>query len=287
MTRPKPPPGRRSARAQSNREIGLRVASGLVLAALALALVKIGSWPFLGLIAVAGTLAAWEWSGLVGGKMAKPAFAIHAVALLCAIALTATGQGAYGLVALFAGTILTAFVAGSGLAAAWAGAGVLYVGLPAMALVWLRMGDASGWAAVWFLFLIVWSTDTGAYVIGRSFGGPRLAPRISPNKTWSGALGGIAISAGVAYLFALWLEGTSPAVLVLVAILLSIVAEAGDLAESAIKRRFKVKDAGHLIPGHGGLLDRVDALLFAAVAAALLALIRGPYEPAKALLIWP
>ena len=287
MTPPKSSPAGRGKQTQSNSEFGLRLASGLALAVLVLALVKIGSWPFFGLIAVASTIAAWEWSGLVRGQFARTAFAFFVLTLICALALTATGNGAYGLAVLFAGTIVTALAAGSWVRAAWMAAGVLYVGLPAMALIWLRMDGVDGWPAVLFLFLVVWSTDTGAYFTGRFFGGPRLAPRISPNKTWSGALGGIAISASVACLFALWLGGTSPIGLVIVAILLSVVAEAGDLAESAIKRWVKVKDTSHLIPGHGGLLDRVDALVFAAVAAASLALIRGPYDPGKALLIWP
>jgi phosphatidate cytidylyltransferase len=287
VTQPKSPPGGQGARAKSNSELGLRLASGLVLAALALALVKIGSWPFIGLIVLASAIVAWEWSGLVAGQVAKPVYALFAGSLLSAIALTATGEGLYGMAVLAGGALLTAFAGGLRTGGAWLGAGVLYVGLPATALVWLRMGDANGWFAVLFLFLIVWSTDTGAYITGRYFGGPRLAPRISPHKTWSGAIGGIAISAAIACVFALWLGGTSPFALVLVAIFLAIVAEFGDLAESAIKRRFQVKDTGTLIPGHGGLLDRVDALLFAAVAAALLAMVRSPCEPAKALLIWP
>jgi phosphatidate cytidylyltransferase len=162
--------------------------------------------------------------------------------------------------------------------AAWV-CGVPYVGLAVAALAWLRADAAAGRANVLFLVLIVWASDIGAYLVGRLAGGPRLAPSISPGKTWSGALGGLAAAVAVG-----WLAGAAfsrgpaeaPGAAALgVAALLGVAAQAGDLLESWIKRQFGVKDSGHLIPGHGGLFDRLDGVLAAAPLAAALALALG------------
>ena len=148
-----------------------------------------------------------------------------------------------------------------------AAVGVLYILLAVVALAWLRAG---GWGNVLFVLLIVWATDIGAYLVGRRVGGARLAPAISPGKTWSGAVGGLACAAGVGLVTALFASGTSGRAM-LVAAGLSVAAQAGDLLESGMKRHFGVKDSSRLIPGHGGLLDRLDGLLAAAPIAALLA----------------
>ncbi len=133
--------------------------------------------------------------------------------------------------------------------------------------------------------MLVWATDTGALAVGRTLGGPRLAPRISPNKTWSGAIGGLACAAALGALMH-WLTGNAGiALLVGLSVGLSLVSQAGDLVESAVKRHYGVKDSGSLIPGHGGLFDRVDGLLFASVVAGLIAL-RNLAEPGAGLLIW-
>lgn len=144
--------------------------------------------------------------------------------------------------------------------------GAVYIGPALAALIWLRAGS-QGLSRVLFLAAVVWAGDVGAYIAGRALGGPRLAPRISPGKTWSGALGGTlcAVLAGVVA----WPGDTARAALV--ALLLSVVAQAGDLLESALKRHFGVKDSGRIIPGHGGMLDRLDGVLTAAPVAALLA----------------
>lgn len=148
-----------------------------------------------------------------------------------------------------------------------AAAGVGYILMAVAALAWLR---ADGWGNVLFVLLIVWATDIGAYMVGRRVGGARLAPRISPGKTWSGAVGGLACAVGVGLGSALLAPGASGRALA-VAAGLSVAAQAGDLLESGMKRHFGVKDSGRLIPGHGGLLDRLDGLLAAAPVAALLA----------------
>jgi phosphatidate cytidylyltransferase len=154
--------------------------------------------------------------------------------------------------------------------------GIPYFGLGAVALVWLRAQSSSGGANVIVLLLVVWASDIGAYVAGRAIGGPRLAPAISPGKTWSGAVGGLA-AAAAAGLAASAILGHGPISWrpVAFAVLIGVVSQAGDLFESQLKRHFGVKDSGTMIPGHGGLLDRLDAVLTAAPVAALLALILG------------
>lgn len=249
-----------------------RVVSGVVLALVALVAVLAGGWLFT-LLGLAAILAmADEWSRLVPDA----SFAARLVALLAAAILPATallameaGDTSLGLAAILPGAVLAAAVAAllpGGSPDRTAG-GVLYVGLPIIAFVWLRNHVAQGTAHVLWLLVVVWATDICAYFVGRTLQGPKLAPAISPGKTWSGLLGGMAGAALFGGLLALafgvgfWL----PAALGLA---LAVVAQAGDLFESALKRRAGVKDSGHLIPGHGGILDRIDGLIFAAPAFA-------------------
>jgi phosphatidate cytidylyltransferase len=155
-------------------------------------------------------------------------------------------------------------------------AGVAYVLLAGVALLWLRADPVAGRADVLFLLLVVWAGDIGAYLVGRWIGGPRLAPRISPGKTWSGSLGGLIAAIAVGVLTAHLMSGNLTIWRsALIAGLLEVVAQGGDLLESYVKRRLQVKDSGHLIPGHGGLFDRLDGVLAAAPMAALLALTLG------------
>lgn len=169
----------------------------------------------------------------------------------------------------------------------WLAAGVAYAAVLLFAPLILRRDPALGFAAIVFLFAVVWATDIAAYFAGRALGGPKLWPAVSPKKTWSGAVGGTlgGVAAGCV---AVKLLGLSvPLMLLLVAGLLSVVAQAGDLLESAIKRHFGAKDAGSIIPGHGGLMDRLDGFLTAAAAAAMVGLIRAGLEaPGRGLLVW-
>ncbi len=159
--------------------------------------------------------------------------------------------------------------------AAWlVPAGFAYI-LPAVAaLLWLRAPEPGGFGAVLFVLCVVWASDVGAYMVGRLVGGPKLAPAISPGKTWSGGFGGL-VAAALVGVAAGRLGQGDPRAAMLTATALGVVAQAGDLLESALKRHFGVKDSGTLIPGHGGLLDRLDAVLLAAPAAALVSAIRG------------
>jgi phosphatidate cytidylyltransferase len=158
--------------------------------------------------------------------------------------------------------------------------GTLWIILAASALLWLRADPITGRANLLFLLLLIWASDIGAYLAGRLIGGPRLAPLISPGKTWSGAAGGIAAALAVGWGAVCITTGTL-AWATVVALILCIVGQLGDLAESWAKRRFGVKDSGTIIPGHGGLLDRLDALLAVAPFAALLALCLG-----RGVLLW-
>jgi phosphatidate cytidylyltransferase len=199
-------------------------------------------------------------------------------AVLLPVALACLWAGGWA----WAGLVL---LGAAGMAAEWramcrrrparwlAPAGAAYI-LPAVAaLLWLRAGPA-GFGAVLFVLCVVWASDIGAYLVGRLVGGAKLAPAISPGKTRSGAAGGLLAALAVGYAAARLDGGSVPAGMAAAAGL-GIFAQAGDLLESALKRRFGVKDSGHIIPGHGGLLDRLDAVLLAAPAAALLAAMRG------------
>jgi len=169
----------------------------------------------------------------------------------------------------------------------WLAGGVAYAGVLLFAPLILRRDPAFGLTAILFLFAIVWATDIVAYFVGRAIGGPKLWPAVSPKKTWAGALGGTlgGIAAGLLTVKLMGLSVTP--MLVLVACVLSMVAQGGDLLESAIKRYFGAKDASQLIPGHGGLMDRLDGFLTAVAAAVMVGLLRGGLEgPARGLLIW-
>jgi phosphatidate cytidylyltransferase len=168
----------------------------------------------------------------------------------------------------------------------WAMAGFFYAAIALIAAVLMRMDSGHGLAALILVLLVVWATDIGGYVAGRGIGGPKLWPRISPNKTWAGAIGGFAASLIVAAGFAAFrFAGTAP--LLTLGAVLSIAAQCGDLFESAIKRRFGVKDSGSIIPGHGGLLDRLDGFVAAIVLAAVFGLLRGGVDGVgHGLMVW-
>jgi phosphatidate cytidylyltransferase len=260
-----------------------RIVSGAVLAAVAFGLAYAGPGSFALLVLVVALFVSWEWGRMVRGVSADLAFAIHAVAVAAAIGLTAVGYAALGVAVLVtAAIVLIPLVFGHG--ARLSALGVFYVGLPSVSLLWLRQSEPYGLAAVLAVFAIVWSSDICAYAAGRLIGGPKLVPRISPNKTWAGLLGALAAGAGAGAITALILADASVVRLTLLGLGLSLVAQAGDLAESALKRLFGLKDASDLIPGHGGFMDRMDSIVAVAVAAALFALAVGPYAPARALL---
>jgi len=250
------------------------------------------------LIAAAIAAMAWEWSCMVGGGRFGYQGWILGVGLLVAIAAASMGAYIHALLALgLTGVLLIAISefmrltvklpihseemsfhseqmdqAVRAKAALWMASGALYIGIPCVSLIWIRSDWDNGMLAVIWLLVLVWSADSGAYAAGRLIGGPKMAPRISPNKTWAGLAGCVvaAAVAGVGVAHFAGLDGYMKIEAALVSGLVGMVSQGGDLVESAFKRHFGVKDSSHLIPGHGGVLDRVDALLAAVVAAALI-----------------
>ena len=261
----------------------LRLISGAVLATVAFLLTYAGPLPFALLILVCALVISWEWGRLVRGATFDLGFFLHAIGVTAAIVLAAAGYAALALAVLVI-TSITLVPLHIGRGARLSGLGVFYVGLPAVALLWLRSDEPFGFTAVLFVFAVVWASDTAAYAAGRSIGGPKLWPRVSPNKTWAGLAGALTAGAVAAAIFAVLEPEVGPLRLILLGVALALAAQAGDLAESALKRLFNLKDASDLIPGHGGFMDRMDSIVAAAVAAALLALAIDPHAPARALL---
>ncbi len=253
-------------------DLGRRALSAALLAPVAVAGIWLGAAPYLALIALAGIGLSIEWVVLCGCKPAGwPGLAVPGLVVLGGLG-TGLGQARLGMLVVLAGFALLWAMSGR----AWVAAGVLYVGVSAVALIWLRQGSAdAGRANVLFLVLVVWASDIGAYAAGRLVGGRKLAPRLSPGKTWAGAIGGLVAAALVGQIAASLLTGAPWGLAAVIALLLGAASQAGDLLESGIKRHFGVKDSGHLIPGHGGLFDRLDGLLAAAPAAAALAVMMG------------
>jgi phosphatidate cytidylyltransferase len=274
----------RRGRPALSPNLKLRIVSGAVLAAVAFGLAYAGPKPFAVLVLVVALFVSWEWGRMVRGVGADLAFFIHAIAVTAAILLATAGYAALGgAVLVTAAIILIPLVFGRG--ARLSALGVFYVGLPAISLLWLRSDEPYGFAVVLLIFAIVWSSDIAAFAAGRTIGGPKLWPRISPNKTWAGLIAALAAGAVAALIVVPLVADASPLRLALTGLGLSLVAQMGDLAESGLKRLFGLKDASDLIPGHGGFMDRMDSIVAVAVAAALFALAVDPHAPARALLL--
>ena len=278
--RPSPPSPPKSIRS----ELWRRVASAMVLAPLAIGTAYLGGWAFLAFWGLAAIGVAWEWIGLVSAS--RPALPLGVVALGVAAVLFAVDGWPSALPGLAAGVVVTALVARRG-QRRWILAAVSSAGAVLAAPAMLRADSQWGFRAILLLFAVVWATDVAAYFVGRQVGGPRLWPAVSPNKTWSGALAGMAAAVGAGVMVATIAGlGNLPVIAILCAGL-SVVGQAGDLLESAVKRHFGTKDASRLIPGHGGLMDRLDGFVAAAVVGTLIGLWRGGADaPARGLLLW-
>ena len=274
-------------RAMNWGDLGVRAGSAAVLVPVVLLDVWAGGVWFTVFAALLGVLMAHEWVGLAHrGNSAQ--FALHAAAALCGALL----PGETGVMtALFAVAVLTGLSVGLSRwwgadPTLWNAVGVAYVGLPPLALVTLRADVQWGAVAILWILFIVWAADTFAYFAGRIIGGPKLAPAISPKKTWAGLFGAMVGSALRSGLIAWWAVPGSILALMLLAAILAVVEQGGDLFESSLKRHFGVKDSGDLIPGHGGAIDRVDGLVAVAVAAAIIGFLRAGPLAAQGLLHW-
>jgi phosphatidate cytidylyltransferase len=261
----------------------MRVLAALVLVPLALACAYVGGllWTALVTLAVVGLFV--EWLMVVG------AVGDRRIVLTGAIAFTLIGISlALGRLeaALIIAALGLAGIAAISAQRGWVVCGFLYAGSALFAAVLLRADAGMGFAALVFILLIVWATDIGGYFAGRGIGGPKLWPRVSPNKTWAGAVGGFAASLVVAGGFAAAGVGRAIPLLILSGVL-SIAGQLGDLFESAVKRRFGVKDSSHIIPGHGGLMDRLDSLVAVLALAAIFGILRhGVDGIGRGLMVW-
>jgi phosphatidate cytidylyltransferase len=249
-------------------DLGPRVAAAVVLGLAALAAASIGGFVFVAFWWIASVVVLWEWQRMVSSDRLTPRVGAGVLggALATLFALHQSVPGSAAALLLTAGAV--GWLA-SPPARIWAAAGVLYAGALAVSLAFLRASPHYGLVAVLWLFAVVWGADIAAYFAGRLIGGPRLWPSVSPGKTWSGAVVGALAGAAFGLLLSAWSNRVDR--LFWLGLATAVVSELGDLFESALKRRFGVKDSSNLIPGHGGLMDRLDAFVAASVFAALVA----------------
>lgn len=266
-------------------DLGIRTLSAAVLIPAVLLAVWFGGIWFELLALIIGLAIAWEWSGIVYSR-APLQLALHAAAAIAAFISVRMGAPLAGLLAIIILQAVSMLIAAKPLAI-WKMTGVLYAGLPCLALLLLRGGAQYGFIAVVWCFVIVWAADILAYFAGRLIGGPKLAPSISPKKTWAGLGGAIAGAVLASLLVTHFGELGMALPLALLAAVLAVVEQAGDLFESSLKRAHGVKDSSHLIPGHGGVLDRVDGLIAVVVVACLVGMLRaGHSSAASGLMLW-
>ncbi|TMJ21145.1 MAG: phosphatidate cytidylyltransferase [Alphaproteobacteria bacterium] len=268
---------------QSSRNLLLRVAAAAVLAPLAIAIAYAGGWLWTALVTLVAIGLYVEWLTIVAareGRVVAAGIVATVAAGLCLI----EGWIDAAFIVLLIGVLAVAAIAQA--RRGWIAGGFLYAAAAQAASVLVRLDSRNGFVALVFVLLVVWVTDIGGYFAGRSIGGPKLWPRVSPKKTWAGAIGGFVASLVVACGFVAFDLGKAGSLLPLGAVL-SIVSQLGDLFESAVKRRFGVKDSSHIIPGHGGLLDRLDGFVAAIIFAAILGFVRGGMDGVgRGLMVW-
>lgn len=267
-------------------DLGPRALSSLLLATIAIAVLWVGGVAFALVWLGAGLAVLWEWQALIGPVRQRARLLLGAVGLAVGAAFATYVALGISSLALVLAAVFTTSVAAPG-DRLIAGAGVLYAGALVLCAIALRFSDPFGLLATAWLFALVWGTDIMAYFGGRLIGGPKLWPRVSAGKTWSGTLVGIFCGA----LFALGIvligiERAPVLPLLLLGLLLAAISQAGDLAESALKRRFGVKDSGTLIPGHGGVMDRLDGFTAACICATLIGALRQYPFVAAGLFSW-
>jgi phosphatidate cytidylyltransferase len=263
-------------------DLSVRLASAIVLAPLALGAVWLGGYWYSLFIILLGIMMAREWVAIVHGNDSRQ-FSLHCGAIL----LAATAISQFEVMFLFIPALISIALVllAKTPKSFWCFIGIPYIALPVLAFVGLRSDTEWGLKSIIWCLLIVWAADTMAYFAGRMIGGPKLAPRLSPKKTWAGLGGAIAGAAAASAAFSIYF-GLPLMPLIALAGQFAVVGQAGDIFESALKRHFGVKDSGDLIPGHGGVLDRVDGLLAVVLIAGLLGYLHSPAAPGFGLLHW-
>lgn len=270
--------------AKGSSNLYMRVVAALVLAPLTILIAWIGGWIWACVVIAAAALLYFEWLMIVGvsGNRLAVAAGLAALALSGICLMLRRADIAFAIVAV--GLVLVAMVARE--QRGWVASGLVYAAAALIATILVRRDADFGFLGLMFVLLVVWVTDIGGYFAGRGIGGPKLWPRVSPKKTWAGAIGGLVLGLVIAAGFALLGFGKMGPLLLLGAVL-SIVSQLGDLFESAVKRRFDVKDSSHIIPGHGGLLDRLDGFVAAIVFAALIGFMRGGLDGiGRGFMVW-
>jgi phosphatidate cytidylyltransferase len=267
-------------------DLPARVGAAVVLMALALGSAWAGGYWFTAFWLIAAILVHWEWQNLIGGPNRDLRSAFGAVGLFIAAPLATNDAVFWAIVALFAGAIGASLTSGSKPRfRLMPAAGVLYAGAMLVSVCLLRASWPYGLAAILWLFAVVWGADVMAYFGGRLIGGPKLWPRVSPGKTWAGFVVGVVCGALAGLLAAT--AASSSVLLFVFGLVTAAVSQGGDLFESFLKRQFGVKDSSHLIPGHGGLMDRLDGFIAAAVFAALVGAARhGIVDIAAGIFAW-
>lgn len=267
------------------RELQLRIVSAVVMIAVALVATWIGGLAFRLLCAAIAAAVFYEWLQMANahGPKKDGKLALPFMAAICVV-IVAAPDGAVSFAIVLALAALSAIIASAMRSPRWNTAGLVYAGQAGLSLALLRGTGPEGFKTVVFLFVVVWATDILAYFVGRALKGPRLAPMISPGKTWSGAMGGTIAALILGFGVAIWMDTRlSLAALFVLILVLSAISQVGDLFESWLKRRFQVKDSSHIIPGHGGVMDRVDGLVAAGFALYVTgAVLAGSEAPALA-----
>ena len=264
-------------RAEIRRALRLRIISALCMVPMEVAGVVLGGRIFTAMVAFVAMIMVFEWTRMVEGRAYTWRFVLLSAGAAASLILASMGYYELALAAAAAAGALSLLPIGG--FTFWPAIAAPYIIAPSTALIWLRFDPAYGQALTIVIFATVWAADTGAFIFGKLIGGPKISYALSPSKTWAGIGGGVAGGALIGALAAYFLFGASAAAaFVLTGGLLGAASVAGDLAESAVKRRFGVKDISGFIPGHGGVLDRLDGMIFATVAMTSVYLLYNVFE---------
>ena len=279
--------GALASRTGGFKDLGPRVASAVVLVAAACVTLYLGGDVFALFWLLAAFAVNWEWQGLIGGERRLARVVVGGAAVAAGAAFARYDMVDIASLELALLAALAAVLAGPG-RRLWAGGGVLYAGALAVSVCLLRESFDFGLIAIAWLFAVVWGTDIFAYFGGRLIGGPKLWPRVSAGKTWSGTIAGVVSGALLGLATVYFGAGASVpnGKTFLLGLVAAAVSQAGDLFESSVKRRFGVKDSSQLIPGHGGVMDRLDGFIAASAFAALVGVLRGAPSVADGLFFW-